>query len=108
MTKLGVGVGEEFPVDEKNRPASEPPPEDDGSHCCGHGAHAARREAWRRFRQQMHAEWHDRRRAFRDGLNRQDTVEIMEGLRARRVHHLVLGALALIGLAALFSHHRHD
>jgi hypothetical protein len=104
MTKFGVGVGEEFPVDEQNRPQREQTEE---SGCCGSDwrrQHELRREAWRRFRHQMHAEWHARRRAMRDHLRQQDAVESLD-LRGRHVGHLVIGALAIIGLAALFNHH---
>jgi hypothetical protein len=104
MSKLGVGVGEDFPLDEeKARQVGEE------SSCCGtewHRQRAQGREAWRRMREQMRAEWRVRRRAFRDGLHRQDDVEAMDGLRERHLHHLVIGGLALIGLAALLSRHR--
>ena len=110
MSKLGVGVGEEFPVDEQNRPQ---PEQNEEPGCCGadwHRQRQARREAWRRFRHQMHEEFHARRRAMRDSLRQQDGVEILgpDVLRDRHLHHLVIGALAVIGLAALFSHHRRD
>ena len=111
MSKLGVGVGEEFPVDEQNRPQPEQSRPEDEAGCCGadwHRRREMRREAWRRFRHQMHAEWHAQRRAMRDSLRRQDGVEPLDVLHDRHLHHLVIGALAVIGLAALFSHHRRD
>ena len=107
MSKLGVGVGEEFPVDEQNRPQ---PEQKEESGCCGadwHRRRALRREAWRRFRHQMHAEWHACRRTMmgeREGVEPLDAAALHE----RHLHHLVIGALAVIGLAALFSHHRRD
>ncbi|HUO98024.1 MAG TPA: hypothetical protein VMU01_05115 [Rhizomicrobium sp.] len=110
MSKIGVGVGEEFPADEPTRPQPDEQSEE-GARCCGedwHRQREMRREAWRRFRHQMHAEWRARRRAFRDEFNRQDGVEILgpETLRGRHLAHLVLGGLAVIGLAALLNHHR--
>lgn len=103
MSKIGVGIGEDFPVDEQNRPNSE----DGEESCCGRGAHEARHEAWRRFRHQMHAEWHARRRAMRDAFNRREAVEVLHDLRERHLHHLIIGGLAVVGLAALLSSLRH-
>ena len=111
MSKIGVGVGEDFPVDEQNRPQPEDHPHgEEREHCCGedwHRQRQARREAWRRFRHQMHEEWHTRRRAMRDRMRHQDDVEILgpETLRHRQLAHLVIAGLAILGLAALINHH---
>ncbi len=102
MSKIGVGVGEDFPVDE-NKPSEGHDPE---SGCCGHGSHEARHQAWRRFRHQMHAEWHARRRALREAMGRPEAVQAM---RERHLHHLIIGGLAVVGLAALLGFlHRRD
>jgi hypothetical protein len=106
MPKLGVGVGEEFPLDEENGP--QPEQETGPNPDCEEWRRrrAMHREAWRRFRNQMRAEWSQRRRAFREGLRRQDDVEPMDTMHDRHLHHLVIGGLALIGLAALLGLHR--
>ncbi|GAA0566334.1 hypothetical protein [Rhizomicrobium electricum] len=98
MSKIGVGVGEDFPVDENNKP--EPDVEDLGT--CHH-RHHGRKEAWRRFRHQMHQEWHARRRAFRDRLNEREGVEAIHEFREHHLHHLIVGGLAVLGLAALIA-----
>ena len=98
MSKIGVGVGEDFPVDENDK--EEPAVEDLGT--C-HQRHRARREAWRRFKQQMHQEWHPRRRAFRDAVNENDDVEAIHVLRDKQLHHLIIGGLAVLGLAAIIA-----
>lgn len=100
MSKVGVGVGEEFPVDEQNK--SDQHTE---AGCCGHGTHEARREAWHRFRHQMHAEWHARRRAMRDAFGGRE--EAMHDFRRDHLHHLIIGGLAVVGLAALLNHLHH-
>jgi hypothetical protein len=107
MSKIGVGVGEDFPVDEKNRPETENGPDVEDLGTC-RGRHDARREAWRRLRHQMHEEWHARRRAWRDGLNERDGVEAIHDFRGRHLHHLIVGGLAVLGLAAILAslHHR--
>ncbi len=104
MSKIGVGVGEEFPLDE------EPRATDENEHCCGHGAHEARREAWRRekwrrFKHQMRAEWWARRRAMHDA--HREGVEAIHDPHERRIHHLIIGGLAMFGLAALLGALRH-
>lgn len=102
MSKLGVGVGEDFPVDD-----SAPAQEEGG--CC-----RDRHEAFRQWREQkrqwhrMRHEWRARKAAMREQFRRE---VLGDGLAPderhhRQMHHIVLGALALIGLAALFSAHR--
>ena len=104
MTKFGVGVGEEFPVDEQNRPQSESGADSDqDGHRCGRGGYRARHDAWHQFRDQMRAEWRARRRAFRDSMGRHDGADVIDDLRAHHVHKFLIGGLALIGLAALLS-----
>jgi hypothetical protein len=106
MSKLGVGVGEDFPLDEeKTRQAGEESP------CCGsewHRQRAQGREAWRRMREQMRAEWRARRHAMHQRFAERDPIEPIASAEAhsRHMHHLAVGALALIGLAALLGHHR--
>lgn len=99
MTKFGVGVGEEFPVDD--RPQQESGPEGE-AHRCG-GRHRDGHEAWHRFRDQLRAEWHERRRAFRDSRAQRDGVDALDDWRAHHVHRLLIGGLALVGVAALLS-----
>ena len=101
MTKFGVGVGEDFPVDDSTPEAAQ---EDGG--CCRdrHEAFRQWREQKRQWRRMRH-EWHARRAAMREQFRREffgDTER-----QHRHFHHAVLGALALIGLAALFSHRDH-
>ena len=106
MSKIGVGVGEDFPVDEKNRPETETQPEVEDLGTC-HSRNQARRAAWRQFRHQMHEEWHARRRAWRNGLGERDGVEAIHDLRDKHLHHLIIGGLAVVGIAALFGVLRH-
>jgi hypothetical protein len=96
MSKFGVGVGEDFPVDENGKPEAE-----DLGHC--HRGHQDQKEAWRRFRHQMHEEWHARRRAFRN----RDAGEMLHHMRQHHLHHLIVGGLAVLGLAAIISGLRH-
>jgi len=110
MGKFGVGVGEDFPLDEEAG-RGKPPPEDEEPPCCGpddwRRQRDLRREAWRRFRRQMREEWRAHRRAFHRRCHEPGTVEPMDDERGARLHHLLIGALAVIGLAALFgSRHR--
>lgn len=106
MSKIGVGVGEDFPVDEKNRPETESQPEvEDLGNC--HSRDEARRAAWRRFRRQMHEEWHARRRAWREGRGERDGVEAIHDFRDKHLHHLIVGGLAVLGLAAILASLRH-
>ncbi|MGC9953302.1 MAG: hypothetical protein ABSD21_03380 [Rhizomicrobium sp.] len=118
MSKLGVGVGEEFPVDEekKREEAAAPRGEQSDPGCCGPGSHFGgthddHREAWRRWRNQMRAEWKARRHAmhehFHDGQHADGESEASDRCRPRP-HHLLIGALAVIGLAALLSRHHHN
>jgi hypothetical protein len=100
MSKFGVGVGEEFPVDEQRKSD-----QDAEAGCGGRGTREARREAWHRFRHQMHDEWHARRRAMRDAFGERE--EAMRDFRRDHLHHLVIGGLAVIGLAALLNHLHH-
>lgn len=104
MTKFGVGVGEEFPVDEQNRPQQESGTEGDREGCrWGRRDHRAGHDAWHQFRDQMRAEWRARRRAFRDSMGSHDGADVIDDLRAHHVHKFLIGGLALIGLAALLS-----
>lgn len=101
MSKIGVGVGEDFPVDENNKPEVE-----DLGHCHrGHHGGHDQKDAWRRFRHQMHKEWHARRRAFRDGNH--DAGEMLHHIRQHHLHHLIVGGLAVLGLAAIIAGLRH-
>ena len=121
MSKLGVGVGEEFPVDEeKKREEAAPLGEGASSDpwCSGPGFGPRfggpfddHHEAWCRWRNQMRAEWQARRRAmrehFRSELHGEEDTEAPHRHHPRP-YHLVIGALALIGLAALLGHRHHN
>ncbi|MDE2164692.1 MAG: hypothetical protein KGJ53_16145 [Alphaproteobacteria bacterium] len=121
MSKFGVGVGEDFPVDEKAQQEDTLHGDDASSDpgCCGRGfhrhhgdSHADHHEAWRRFRHQMRAEWRARKRTMREQFRRgaweaSDAHPAGDDRHGPRPHHFVIGALALIGLAALLGRH-HD
>ena len=98
MSKFGIGIGEEFPVDEQNQP--DVPEDGEGPHRCRHGRHG-HHKAWRHFRQRMKAEWHGRHRGWHG--HRGDGAEVLDAIRAHHVHKLVIGGLALIGVAALIG-----
>ena len=108
MGKLGVGVGEEFPVDEGAQAGSEP------GGCCGGGdrneAFHQWREQKRQWRHQMRAQWRARRQAMRGRFR--DEFGANDDVRSEHFHghaqHLAFAALVVIGLAALFGHRRHD
>jgi len=57
MTKIGVGIGEEFPADD-TKPAEAPAKSGDRrcGYCASDADHAARREAYRKWREQRR-EW---------------------------------------------------
>lgn len=102
MTKYGVGVGEDFPVDDRPQAEQEEAgPEGERFRCGGRGFRG-RHDAWHQFRDQMRAEWRARRRAFRDSMNQREGVEAMDE-HHRHAHKIVIGGLALIGLAALLN-----
>lgn len=110
MSKFGVGVGEDFPVDEKkSEEAAAPPGEAAASEarCCG-GSRSEQHEAWRNWRHQKRDEWRARKRAMREQFRREFAGE---GHREHAKHvagSLAVAALAIVGLAALFGHRRHD
>ena len=77
MSKIGVGVGDDFPVDDGQgrNTGSEPPPGDDRAEFeewkRRRDDYRAQREAWRAQREdwrKQRDEWRARRRAFRDQL----------------------------------------
>lgn len=100
MSKIGVGVGEEFPVDENPRNDNASGSEDE---CRGHGRG---RGKWHRFHH-MHQQWHARRDAMRGRFHRRFGADAMHGFNERHMHHLIIGGLAMIGLAALLGALRH-
>ena len=83
MSKIGVGIGEDFPADD-TKPAEAPGENDRGDRrnddthrCdpCSDAQYEARREAWRKWREQRREwrrqwrdEWRAHRRAFRAQL----------------------------------------
>jgi hypothetical protein len=104
MSKLGVGVGEDFPVDD-----TAPNPEQSD---CAQEHFEAWREQRRQWRKMRH-EWRAKRAAMREQFRARyghrhgpDDGVCADERHQRHVHHVVLGALALIGLAALFGAHR--
>jgi hypothetical protein len=89
MTKIGVGVGEEFPLDEPAQTTNNPEDQEHRDGYRGHGErfesgccysrteYEARRAAYRQWRDEHRAlrrqwrdEWRARKRAFRDELRR--------------------------------------
>jgi hypothetical protein len=86
MSKIGVGVGDDFPVDDSNNPqnpntntGSAGAPPDDRAEFeawkARRDAHRAQREAWRAQRQEWHQrkaawkdQWHEQKRAWRDEM----------------------------------------
>lgn len=116
MTKYGVGVGEDFPLDEDNRrPGEEGAEHEPGGPHPYHGEdwHRRRRqarEALRQMRAQMRAEWRARCREMHDRFRQSEPVEPADGVRADKLMHLAqvgIAALAVIGLAALLGRHHH-
>jgi hypothetical protein len=102
MSKIGVNVGEDFPVDE-----GAPPNTSEPEGCRGNRAEAFRQ--WHARKHQWHqkrAEWRARKRAMRE----QFREEFGRGghFRGQRAGHLALGVLALVGLAALLGFAHHD
>jgi hypothetical protein len=109
MGKLGVGVGDDFPIDEGKGPSSGPQNDPD---------YEKRREEWHRQRE----EWRERRREWRNAW-RQKKREFREEMRARYgdavddYHHThnwhmdghgIVRVIAIVGLVAvtimIFSH----
>lgn len=81
MSKIGVGVGDEFPVDDGNNPntGNTGAPPDDRAEFeewkRRRDAWRAQREQWRAQRDEWHrrkhewkAQWHEQKRAFRDEM----------------------------------------
>src|SRR5215472_17600628 len=75
MSKYGVGVGDDFPVDDGRGPGQQGP-EDDRAEFeewkrrrdawrAQREAHRAQREEWRRRRDEWRAQWKEQRRAWR-------------------------------------------
>ena len=116
MSKLDIGVGEEFPVDEEkmHEEAGAAPGEDaDPRHFGrGHrfgGQHGERREALRAWRNQMRSEWKERKRAMHEQFHREfPHGEFREHAHHRTVGTLAVVGLALIGLAALVGRHHSE
>jgi hypothetical protein len=101
MGKIDVGVGEDFPIDD-GKPA-ENGPEDAGSgrdRCGRRGGRSAEDEA-------RHAEWHARKRGFRDDVR--ESFHRHFGDHPFDMHHhgygRVLIAVALLALAIAILPH---
>ena len=92
MSKFGVGVGEDFPVDEQAQETE----------FCGAGT--GRGEAIRKWHQ-MRSEWRARKRAMREQFRREFAADADHHHRAGT---LALAGLAVIGLAALLGRHHHS
>jgi Flp pilus assembly protein TadB len=94
MGKIGIGVGEDFPVDE----AAEPRTCEDRD---------KEYEAQRRAREAWHAEWHERAHRFKDDVRRSYHEHF--GDRGYLAHNYfvlrVLGVVAIVALVlALMPH----
>jgi hypothetical protein len=115
MGKLGVGVGDDFPIDEGKGPTNGPQNDPD---------YEKQREEWRRQREEWHRsreEWRERRRQWRDAW-RQKKREFRAEMKARygdaydddHHHHWhydshqFMRVIAIVGLVAvtimIFSH----
>lgn len=99
MAKLGVGVGEEFPVDEK-QPEGAPGAREANEGSSGSDEARRCREDWRAERDAIRAEWRPRKRIFRDEMRRR--------MRGRFGNHpytyhygAVLRLFAVVAVAAL-------
>src|SRR5215469_8597792 len=119
MGKLGVGVGDEFPIDD-GKPAGESASSAPGSDSDTEARRAEwrrQRDAWReqrrQWRDQWRAEWRDRKRAFKEEMRAHYGDEAFDCYgngghhRYWRSHHLFrfLLILALIMIAlTLLSH----
>ncbi|HTP76965.1 MAG TPA: hypothetical protein VMJ73_08275 [Rhizomicrobium sp.] len=124
MTKIGVGIGEDFPADD-TKPA-EAPRGDDGRNrdeAYNDAEYAARREAYRKWREQRREwkrqwrnEWRARKRAFREQVHKSLSEN---GVPHGRYHDdhahrefwnhtilwAVLGVIAAIAIVSfIFSH----
>ena len=95
MSKLGVGVGEDFPVDERAQETG----------FCGAGTD--RDEAIRKWRQ-IRSEWRARKRAMREQFRREFADENHREHAKHVAGSLAVAVLAAVGLAALFGHRHHD
>ena len=68
MSRIGVGVGEDFPVDDEkptNGPQGAAPDPDYAEYIARREAHRRWREARREWKHRMRDEWRAHRRAFR-------------------------------------------
>jgi hypothetical protein len=87
MSKIGVGVGEEFPVDEP--PAGEPREDET---CRSH-------HDWHRERRARREEWRARKRAFKEEVR--DSMRRHFGVNDMPHHHKFLRVLVGVSLIAL-------
>ena len=116
MGKFGVGVGDDFPIDE-GKPREAAPPESNRDYEKEREEWRKRREEWHRQRdewrekrQQWRNEWRKRRRAFREEMRARYGADFEYDDHWRWYgdsHHLfrILGILALIVVTIMiFSH----
>jgi len=95
MSKFGVGVGEDFPVDEQAQETE----------FCGAGT--GRGEAIRKWHQ-MRCEWRARKRAMREQFRREFADENHREHAKHVAGSLAVAVLAFVGLAALLGRHHHS
>jgi hypothetical protein len=99
MSKIGVGVGEEFPVDE-TKPA-------EGGAPGSQDEDRARYRAWREEREKMRSEWREKKRAFREEIRQRWRERFGDRPYGDFDHHhhhhriVPLAIVAGIGLIAL-------
>jgi hypothetical protein len=107
MSKIGVGVGDDFPVDDGGNRAD--PPRDDRAEFEAwkrrRDAHRAQREAWRRRRAEWKAQWREQRRALHDAWHENNGDAFSRG-RYRRGYpyfggHQVMKLIMIAGVIAL-------
>src|SRR5690348_1173 len=116
MGKLGVGIGDEFPVDDPKGPASgenagpgEPPRDPDYEKT--REEYRKARDAWREHRRKMRDAWRARRRAHHDEMHRRygdayagyDWHEHWH-LDSRHISNLLLIAGLIVLAIVIFSH----
>jgi hypothetical protein len=115
MGKLGVGIGDEFPLEDGKPAGSGQGGERDAEYEKRREEFRKARDAWREQRRQWRDEWHARRRAFRDEMRARygdaydgDDHHWRSPYWGSGSHHHLLQLLLIVGLImlviAIFSH----
>ncbi len=114
MSKLGVGIGDEFPIDDGKSAAdsaSRGPGGSDPDYEARRAEWHRQREAWRDQRRQWRDQWREKKRAFREEMRAQygDEFDRHDGFwhgygRNRYVFRLLALAGAIVIAITIFSH----